>query len=165
MSYLPAVDGVALIDDYRLRLLFDDGTARDVDFHDGLLHDVLHALVEGEGRTHELREIASSRQVDAVLEVALRAAWCACRSKRQGVGLALRGVRTQREGELPAGRPGLLPWVDAARVGRDLIIGQIRAHAIGRERAGTTRVDADRCVPGVGIAAGHDGATVALDRG
>lgn len=32
MSYLPAVAGVAVIGDYRLRLLFDDGTAGDVDF-------------------------------------------------------------------------------------------------------------------------------------
>lgn len=32
MSYLPAVVGVAVIGDYRLRLLFDDGTAGDVDF-------------------------------------------------------------------------------------------------------------------------------------
>jgi hypothetical protein len=31
MSYLPAVVGVAVIGDYRLRLLFDDGTAGDVD--------------------------------------------------------------------------------------------------------------------------------------
>jgi len=32
MSYLLAVVGVAVIGDYRLRLLFDDGTAGDVDF-------------------------------------------------------------------------------------------------------------------------------------
>jgi Protein of unknown function (DUF2442) len=32
MSYLPAVVGVAVIGNYRLRLLFDDGTAGDVDF-------------------------------------------------------------------------------------------------------------------------------------
>lgn len=32
MSYLPAVVGVAVIGDHRLRLLFDDGTAGDVDF-------------------------------------------------------------------------------------------------------------------------------------
>ena len=32
MSYLPAVVGVAVIGEYRLRLLFDDGTAGDVDF-------------------------------------------------------------------------------------------------------------------------------------
>jgi Protein of unknown function (DUF2442) len=32
MSYLPAVVGVAVIGDYRLRLLFDDGTAGNVDF-------------------------------------------------------------------------------------------------------------------------------------
>ena len=31
MSYLPAVVGVAVIGDYKLRLLFDDGTAGDVD--------------------------------------------------------------------------------------------------------------------------------------
>ena len=31
MSYLPAVVGVAVIGDYQLRLLFDDGTAGDVD--------------------------------------------------------------------------------------------------------------------------------------
>jgi hypothetical protein len=31
MSYLPAVVGVAVIGDHRLRLLFDDGTAGDVD--------------------------------------------------------------------------------------------------------------------------------------
>jgi len=31
MSYLPAVVGVAVIADYKLRLLFDDGTAGDVD--------------------------------------------------------------------------------------------------------------------------------------
>jgi hypothetical protein len=31
LSYLPAVVGVAVIGDYRLRLLFDDGTAGDVD--------------------------------------------------------------------------------------------------------------------------------------
>jgi hypothetical protein len=32
MRYLPAVVGVAVIGDYRLRLLVDDGTAGDVDF-------------------------------------------------------------------------------------------------------------------------------------
>jgi len=32
MSYLPAVVGFAVVGDYRLRLLFDDGTAGDVDF-------------------------------------------------------------------------------------------------------------------------------------
>ncbi len=32
MSYLPAVVGVAVIGEHRLRLLFDDGTAGDVDF-------------------------------------------------------------------------------------------------------------------------------------
>ena len=32
MPYLPAVVGVALVGDYRLRLLFDDGTVGDVDF-------------------------------------------------------------------------------------------------------------------------------------
>jgi hypothetical protein len=32
MSYLPAVVGVAVIGDHWLRLLFDDGTAGDVDF-------------------------------------------------------------------------------------------------------------------------------------
>jgi hypothetical protein len=32
ISYLPAVVGVAVIGDHRLRLLFDDGTAGDVDF-------------------------------------------------------------------------------------------------------------------------------------
>jgi hypothetical protein len=32
MAYLPAVVGVAVIGDYRLRLLFDDGTVGDVDF-------------------------------------------------------------------------------------------------------------------------------------
>jgi hypothetical protein len=31
MGYLPAVVGVAVIGDHRLRLLFDDGTAGDVD--------------------------------------------------------------------------------------------------------------------------------------
>lgn len=31
MSYLPAVVGAAVIGDHRLRLLFDDGTAGDVD--------------------------------------------------------------------------------------------------------------------------------------
>jgi len=31
MSYLPAVVGVAVIGDHRIRLLFDDGTAGDVD--------------------------------------------------------------------------------------------------------------------------------------
>jgi hypothetical protein len=31
MSYLPAVVGVAVVGDHRLRLLFDDGTAGDVD--------------------------------------------------------------------------------------------------------------------------------------
>jgi hypothetical protein len=31
MSYLPAVVGAAVIEDHRLRLLFDDGTAGDVD--------------------------------------------------------------------------------------------------------------------------------------
>jgi len=31
MNYLPAVVGVAAIGDYKLRLLFDDGTAGDVD--------------------------------------------------------------------------------------------------------------------------------------
>jgi hypothetical protein len=37
MSYLPAVVGVAVIGDYKLRLLFDDGTAGDVDlFIDGM---------------------------------------------------------------------------------------------------------------------------------
>ena len=32
MTYLPAVAGVAVVGDYRLRLLFDDGTVGDVDF-------------------------------------------------------------------------------------------------------------------------------------
>lgn len=32
MSYLPAIVGVAVVGDYRLRLLFDDGTVGDVDF-------------------------------------------------------------------------------------------------------------------------------------
>jgi Protein of unknown function (DUF2442) len=32
MSYLPAVVGVAVVGDCRRRLLFDDGTAGDVDF-------------------------------------------------------------------------------------------------------------------------------------
>jgi len=32
MSYLPAVVGVAVIGEHRLRFLFDDGTAGDVDF-------------------------------------------------------------------------------------------------------------------------------------
>jgi len=32
MGYLPAVVGVAVIGDHRLRLLFDDGTVGDVDF-------------------------------------------------------------------------------------------------------------------------------------
>ena len=32
MAYLPAVVGVAVVGDYRLRLLFDDGTVGDVDF-------------------------------------------------------------------------------------------------------------------------------------
>ena len=32
MSYLPAVVGVAVVGEHRLRLLFDDGTAGDVDF-------------------------------------------------------------------------------------------------------------------------------------
>jgi hypothetical protein len=32
MTYLPAVVGVAVVGDYRLRLLFDDGTVGDVDF-------------------------------------------------------------------------------------------------------------------------------------
>ncbi len=32
VSYLPAVVGVAVIGEHRLRLLFDDGTAGDVDF-------------------------------------------------------------------------------------------------------------------------------------
>jgi hypothetical protein len=32
MSYLPAVVEVAVIANYKLRLLFDDGTAGDVDF-------------------------------------------------------------------------------------------------------------------------------------
>ncbi|MBO0682958.1 MAG: DUF2442 domain-containing protein [Candidatus Dormibacteraeota bacterium] len=32
MAYLPAVVGVAVIGDHRLRLLFDDGTVGDVDF-------------------------------------------------------------------------------------------------------------------------------------
>jgi hypothetical protein len=32
MTYLPAVVGVAVIGDYRLRLLFDDGTVGDVEF-------------------------------------------------------------------------------------------------------------------------------------
>jgi Protein of unknown function (DUF2442) len=31
LSYLPAVVGVSVVGDYRLRLLFDDGTAGDVD--------------------------------------------------------------------------------------------------------------------------------------
>jgi Protein of unknown function (DUF2442) len=30
--YLPAIVGVAVVGDYRLRLLFDDGTVGDVDF-------------------------------------------------------------------------------------------------------------------------------------
>jgi hypothetical protein len=32
MTYLPAVVGVAVVGDFRLRLLFDDGTVGDVDF-------------------------------------------------------------------------------------------------------------------------------------
>lgn len=32
MNYLPAIVGVAVVGDYRLRLLFDDGTVGDVDF-------------------------------------------------------------------------------------------------------------------------------------
>jgi hypothetical protein len=32
MAYLPTVAGVAVIGDYRLHLLFDDGTVGDVDF-------------------------------------------------------------------------------------------------------------------------------------
>lgn len=32
MTYLPAIVGVAVIGDYQLRLLFDDGTVGDVDF-------------------------------------------------------------------------------------------------------------------------------------
>jgi hypothetical protein len=32
VAYLPAVVGVAVIGEYRLRLLFDDGTVGDVDF-------------------------------------------------------------------------------------------------------------------------------------
>jgi hypothetical protein len=32
MTYLPAVVGVAVLGDHRLRLLFDDGTVGDVDF-------------------------------------------------------------------------------------------------------------------------------------
>lgn len=32
MAYLPAVAGVAVIGEHRLRLLFDDGTVGDVDF-------------------------------------------------------------------------------------------------------------------------------------
>src|SRR5215475_5768144 len=32
MTYLPAVVGVAVVGNYRLRLLFDDGTVGDVDF-------------------------------------------------------------------------------------------------------------------------------------
>lgn len=32
MAYLPAVAGVAVIGEFRLRLLFDDGTVGDIDF-------------------------------------------------------------------------------------------------------------------------------------
>ena len=32
MPYLPAIVGVAVLGEYRLRLLFDDGTVGDVDF-------------------------------------------------------------------------------------------------------------------------------------
>jgi hypothetical protein len=32
VEYLPAVAGVAVVGDHRLRLLFDDGTVGDVDF-------------------------------------------------------------------------------------------------------------------------------------
>jgi hypothetical protein len=44
MSYLPAVVGVAVIGDHRLRLLFDDGTAGDVDFSSVEWKGVFEAL-------------------------------------------------------------------------------------------------------------------------
>jgi Protein of unknown function (DUF2442) len=44
MSYLPAVVGVAVIGDYKLRLLFDDGTAGDVDLSSMKWKGVFEAL-------------------------------------------------------------------------------------------------------------------------
>ena len=44
MAYLPAVVGVAVIGDYRLRLLFDDGTVGDVDFSSREWSGVFEAL-------------------------------------------------------------------------------------------------------------------------
>jgi hypothetical protein len=44
MTYLPAVVGVAVVGDYRLRLLFDDGTAGDVDFSSRTWNGVFEPL-------------------------------------------------------------------------------------------------------------------------
>ena len=44
MPYLPAVVGVAILGDYRLRLLFDDGTVGDVDFSSNQWTGVLEPL-------------------------------------------------------------------------------------------------------------------------
>lgn len=44
MSYLPAVVGVAVIGDYKLRLLFDDGMAGDVDLSSMKWKGVFEAL-------------------------------------------------------------------------------------------------------------------------
>jgi hypothetical protein len=48
MSYLPAVVGVAVIGDYRLRLLFDDGAAGDVDFSSADWKGVFEPLRDAE---------------------------------------------------------------------------------------------------------------------
>ena len=46
MTYLPAVTGVAVVGDYRLRLLFDDGTVGDVDFTGERWTGVFEPLVD-----------------------------------------------------------------------------------------------------------------------
>jgi hypothetical protein len=60
MSYLPAVVGVAVIGDYRLRLLFDDGTAGDVDF----------SSMDGKGAFEPLRDPTYFAQVKVDTEAA-----------------------------------------------------------------------------------------------
>jgi hypothetical protein len=48
MEYLPAVVGVAVIGNHRLRLLFDDGTGGDVDFSSVEWRGVLEPLRDPE---------------------------------------------------------------------------------------------------------------------
>lgn len=46
MKYLPAVVGVAVVGDHRLRLLFDDGTVGDADFSGRTWTGVLEPLTD-----------------------------------------------------------------------------------------------------------------------